>query len=85
MAGACSRPTVQRAGLLITGSQVRTHSGACLIINVTSLSVRSACLAEFSLNNVHKGGLKQHNFSFLWKTDCDRHTTHDELMSQLGQ
>ena len=30
------------AGLLITGSLVRTHSGACFIINFTSLPPTSA-------------------------------------------
>ena len=38
-------------------------SGACFIINFTSLSL-VLCLAQFSLNNVQKGGLKQHHFIF---------------------
>ena len=40
---------------------VRTHSGECFNFNFTSL-FPFACLAQFSLNNVHKGGLQQHQF-----------------------
>ena len=50
-----------RAGLLITGALVRTHSGASFVINFASLSPASA---QFSLNNVHKRSLKHHHFIF---------------------
>ena len=41
----------------------RTHPGACLTINFTSFSC--AFLAQsYSLNNVYKGGVKQH---FIFK------------------
>ena len=42
-------------GDLITGSLVRTHSGECFTIN--------ACLAQFYVNNVNIGRLKQHFIS----------------------
>ena len=45
----------------LDGLLVRSHSGACFIINFT-LMVSRVCLAQFSLNNGHKGGLKQHHF-----------------------
>ena len=54
-------------GLLITGSLVRTHSGASFVINFR-LIIPGVCLAQFSLNNVHKRGLKHHFFSLFFTT-----------------
>ena len=69
---------------LITGLLVRTHSLVCFIIILTSW-VPCSCLFWFSLNNMHKGGEKQHYFYFILRwapfqcTSCGAsHNVHQE-------
>ena len=50
---------------------VRTHSGECFNFNFTSL-FPFACLAQFSLNNMHKGGLQQLQFNSLGERPLSR-------------
>ena len=66
----------------LPGSQVWTHSGACFIIDFSSLSPYT-CLAQFSLSMVHKGGVFHFMTPWLICLPPDLHVFHYDTVTYM--